>query len=365
MLETIREFALERLDESGERAELARRHAEHYFDLAIESEPHLIAEDQREWLDRCEAEHPNIRAALSWALENAAAERAQRAAGALWRFWQQRGHLAEGRGWMDGLLRADDSRTAARAHALIGAGGLAWWQQDRDAAGRFYREAVEIERTLGDPRGLAEALYNLSFVVAGDDLEAATRLLEESLALSREAGNEHGVAQVLSLLVMRDAEAGRWDQVVQSLEEGIGIWRGLGDRLHLAFDLVWLGFAYGRAGRNAAARAAAVEALELFHDAENGTGVGIALIDLAFISVWDGRHEDALVFAGASDAVRLRVGGPPGAIGGLLEGDPAAEARQHLTDEVARRAWDRGAAMTVDQAVGLARELSGSAERAR
>src|SRR5918996_3765 len=88
MLETIREFAAERLEESGQGDELRRRHAEHYVDLAVTAEPHLTGEDQGRWLDRCELEHANIRAALRWAMDAGEAERAQEAAGALWRFWQ-------------------------------------------------------------------------------------------------------------------------------------------------------------------------------------------------------------------------------------------------------------------------------------
>jgi predicted ATPase/class 3 adenylate cyclase len=357
MLETIREFGYEQLGGIGDLDLMVRRHAEYFLDLAVEAEPHLTAGDQVEWLDRCEREHANIRAALRWAIAEDDADRAQQTAGALWRFWQQRGHLAEGRRWFEEMLSmpSGQSRTAARAKALIGAGGVAWWQQDRDAAGAFYQEAVDIERDLDDPARLAEALYNLSFYVAGDDLESATRLLEESRDLFRRAGDERGAAQVLSLLVMQDAQAGEWDRVVASLEEGVAIWRSIGDRLHLAFDLVWLGYANGRAGRRDQAHAAAVEALTLFHEADNPTGLGIALIDLAFLANWDGRHEDALKLAGAAESLRKEVGGPPGAIGGLMEGNPAEEARGHLPQDVAERAWEEGLAMRVDEAVAFAR----------
>jgi hypothetical protein len=130
----------------------------------------------------------------------------------------------------------------------------------------------------------------------------------------------------------------------------------LGDPLHRAFDLVWLAFAYGRVGRQREARSAVLECLDLFREADNATGVGIALTDLAFLATWEGRHEDALRFAGASDALKERVGGPPGAIGGLMEGDPAADARAQLPDDMADRAWDEGRAMSVDDAVALARK---------
>jgi predicted ATPase/class 3 adenylate cyclase len=356
MLETIREFGLDQLRARGEFDDAARRHAEHFLDLALEAEPHLTADDQGEWLDRCDREHPNIRAALRWAIDQGEVERAQRAAGALWRFWHQRGHLAEGREWFKEILAmpSGQGRTEARAKALIGAGGMAWWQRDRQAAGAFYREAVAIERDLGDPARTAEALYNLSFIVAGDDVEAATRMLEESLELFRRVGDERGMAEVMAMLVMRDAEAGEWEAVIARLEEAVAIWRRLADRLHLAFDLLWLGWAYGRVGRMAVARTAALEALDLFRDADNATGIGIAFTDLAFLATWEGRHEEAIKLAGASDTLKQLVGGPPGAIGGLLVGDPVAEAGAHLPDDVVRRALAEGKAMTVEEAVALA-----------
>ncbi|MGH2813439.1 MAG: ATP-binding protein, partial [Actinomycetota bacterium] len=306
MLETIRDFGQEQLQASGEFDRLRREHGEYFLDLAVETEPHLTAGDQVEWLDRCDRDHPNIRAALRWAIETGEAERAQEAAGALWRFWQQRGHLAEGRGWFKVILDlpSGERATSARAKALIGAGGMAWWQKDRDAAGACYEEAVAIERELGDPARIAEALYNLSFVIAGDDIEAAARMLEEGLALFRQADHEFGVAQVLAMLVIRDAQAGNWSPVIAKLEEATAIWRRLGERLHLAFDLVWLAFAYGRVGRKTEAWRTGLEALELFCEVDNPTGIGITFIDLAFLATWEGRHEDALRFAGVSDSLR-------------------------------------------------------------
>lgn len=356
MLETLREFGQEQLMVRGERDLLRRRHADHFLELAVEAESHLVAEDQGKWLDLCDREHANIRAALRWAIEAGEADRAQNAAGALWRFWQQRGHQAEGRRWVDESLGMPADRPSpARAKAMIGAGGLAWWQQDRDAARASYEGALAIERELGDPARIAEALYNLSFVVAGEDIDAAAGMNEEALGLFRRAGDEAGVAQVQAMLVIRDAEAGNWDPVITRLEDTTAIWRRLGDRLHLAFDLVWLAFAYGRVGRAAEARAAGLEALDLFCEVDNPTGIAITIVDLAWLATWEGRHEDAMRLAGAHESLIESTGGPPGGFAGLLEGDPTAEARPHLDDEVAQRAWEEGRSMSLDEAVALAR----------
>jgi predicted ATPase/class 3 adenylate cyclase len=358
MLETIREFAQEQLEASGDLEPVQRRHADHFLRLAEEAEPHLTGQDQGEWLDRCDTEHANIRAALRWAIDRGEAARAQRAAGALWRFWHQRGHLAEGRRWLEEILAmpSGQARTAERAKALVAAGGLAWWS-DRGASRAPYEEALAIERELGDPARLAEALYNQAFVVAAEhDLEQAARLLEETLELYRRLGDERGVARVLAMQVVPDAMAGAWDRVVARLEEVAGIWRRLGDRLDLAFGLIWLAFAYGRAGRRDDARATALEALELFREADNPTGVALTFLDLAFLLTWEGRHADAVRMAAVAQATRQRTGGgPTPGFGGMLEGDPAADARAHLAEQEAERAWQEGLALTVEDATAIAK----------
>ncbi|MGH2828073.1 MAG: ATP-binding protein, partial [Actinomycetota bacterium] len=356
MLETIREFGLEQLTVGGERDLLHRRHAGYFLELAVEAESHLVAEDQGEWLDRCDREHANIRAALRWAIEAGEVERVQASAGALWRFWQQRGHQAEGRRWLDETLAMpSDKPSPARAKAMIGAGGLAWWQQDRDAARASYEGALAIERELGDPARIGEALYNLSFVVAGDDIDSAAGMLEEALDLFRRAGDEAGEAQVQSMLVIRDAEARNWGPVITRLEDTTAIWRRLGERLHLGFDLIWLAFAYGRVGRAADARVAGLEALDLFCEVDNPTGIAITIVDLSWLATWEGRYEDAIRLAGAYESLTQSAGGPPGGFAGLLEGDPTAEARPHLSEEVAQRAWEEGLSMSLDEAVAFAR----------
>ena len=361
MLETIREFGREQLEEMGDLDVTGRRHAGYFLEFVIQAEPHLTAKDQSEWLDRLEQEHPNIRAALMSAVALKDADRAQTMAGALWRFWHQRGHLDEARRWFDEILAMPSAGpTPARAKALIGAGGVAWWQKDREAAGTLYEEAVTIEREIGDDERLAEALYNLAFVVAGSDIQDASELLEESLHLFRKVESEAGVAQVLAMLVIRDAEAGAWDRVIAKLEETTGIWRRLGDRLHLAFDLVWLSFAYGRVRRGSDARNTALEALELFYQADNPTGVGIVFTNLAFLATWEGRHEDAIRLAGAAESVRHGTGGPPGGFAGILEDDPREEACAHLSEDVAQQAWDEGLGMSFDEAVAFARKADTS-----
>ena len=360
LLETIREFGHERLEAAGDLGAVRQRHGEYFLKRAVKLEADLTGTEQSKWLDYWDREHDNLRAALQWAVETDRFELAQQAAGSLWRFWQQRGHLSEGRRWIDKALAEPGvgHRTAARAKALAGGGGIAWWQIDHAAAGRYYREALAIERELGDPARKAEALYNYGFVLGSEgDVEAAIKNFEESLELFRASGDQHGVARGLNMLTMSDARRQDWNAAITKLQESVAIFRGLGDRLQVAFTSIWLAFACGRAGRWAEARAIALEALDIFVAAGNPTGISLALGDVAFIANRNGQPEEALTLAAAAQTVRFRVGGgaPPG-WGGMLEGDPAADARAQLPDDVAERCWEEGLRMDTDNAVAHARQ---------
>lgn len=362
MLETIREFGQEHLSASGELESVRQRHGEYFLELALEAEMHLTGVEQGEWLDMLDRESGNIRGALRWAVDDGQARLGQEAAGALWRYWQQRGHLAEGRQWLEETLAIPSGRqpTAARGKALTGAGGIAWWQIDHSGARAFYDEALAVERQVGEPARIAEALYNDAFAIgAAGDIQAANRLFKESLDLYRQVDNEPGVARALVMLVLPDAQANRWDLVIARIEEAVSIWRRLGERLQLAFDLIWLAFAYGRAVRKREAHQAAVEALSIFREADNATGIALAFRDLAFLAVWEDRPHDALRLAGAAESMSDKIGGgPPQGFGGMLEGDPAAEARRGLQDSDAERSWQEGQSLDVDGALALVQRWS-------
>jgi predicted ATPase/class 3 adenylate cyclase len=368
MLETIREFGQEQLQRGDDLEDTLRRHGEYFLRLALEAEPRLTGEERGQWLDRCEREHPNFRAALSWAIEVGQARLAQELAGALWRFWEQRGHLTEGRRWFDDILAmpSGQERTSSRAKALTGAGVMAWWQMDLAAARSFYGEALAVEQEQGDPARIAEALLKQAYIVGSTegDIETVVGLLEESLDLFRSVGDDPGMARVLSLLARRDASEGDWDPVIARAEEAVAIWRRRGERYDLAYDLIALADAYGRVGRGAEARSAALEALELFREVDNPTGITLALLGLSFVASWEGRFEEAIRLAGASARLLEQYGGgmPSSSLPFpfAFTGDPEAEPRAHLSDDVARRAREEGWTMTVDQAVALAREEAGA-----
>src|SRR5215204_5303846 len=145
MLETVHEYAREKLQESGEEQEIKRAHAHYFLTLAEEADPELKGPDQLEWFERLEAEHDNIRAALSWALERNEAELALRLGGALWWFWLVRGYHSEGRRWLEEALATDERRSPeVRAMALAGAGALALEQGDLDRAQEACEAGLEV-----------------------------------------------------------------------------------------------------------------------------------------------------------------------------------------------------------------------------
>ena len=358
MLETIREFGREQLESTGELAGARRRHAGWFLELAMTAGPELTGPDQGEWLDRCDLEHANLRAALDWAVETGETGRALAAATALWRFWQQRGHLAEGRRRLEDLLALPGAkgRTAARAKALAAAGGIAWWQEDIAAAGRHYDEALAIERELGDPAGIADALYNQAFVAtAAGDFEGAARRFRESLELFRQAGDEAGAARADWMVVIRELAAGRWDGPIAKAEQVTATWRRAGARFDLGNGLVWLAVVYARAGRTDEAQLAMREALELFREADSSIGVASVLQALTYLVRWQDRHEDAVRLAGAVETLRERLGGraPLDFLAAFI-GDPEAESRAQLPQDSADRAFTEGRTLDIDAAMALA-----------
>jgi tetratricopeptide (TPR) repeat protein len=191
MYETIRDFALERLEASGEADETRRRQAEHFLKLAEEAEVDLRHEDD-EWLDRLEAEHDNVRAALDRFGTTGAHELELRLCAAFWRVWSLRGPIKEGLRRLERALGGDPRPTIARANALTGAHDLSSDAGD-DAASRVWgEEALELHRALGNDWGIAEVLLGLGLLLAFEDRFAeAQPLFEESVRGFRELGDEH------------------------------------------------------------------------------------------------------------------------------------------------------------------------------
>jgi predicted ATPase len=294
MLETIREFASERLDQSGEAERLFRRHAEWSLALVEEARQHLSARP-KEWLDRLDREHDNLRAALDRLETSGETQLALRLAGVLRLFWLMRGYFTEGARRVEHLLQADERPTAARAAALATAGWLAVEGIGNPATARRRGEqALALHRSLGDARGIADSLFLLAdasneegdivtaqrlfaesarrFSDLGEhtgtllatgalawtydtlgDKERAHTLYEDVLRQARAAGNTRSEGRALCFLAWHAIEDGRSRDALALLEQAYGIHRDLGDRQEIALDVLRFAAALAVGGRAAAA----------------------------------------------------------------------------------------------------------------
>ena len=247
MLETIREFAGERLDAAGEREAIGYRLAAWARSLAIEAEPHLVGAEQVDWFALLEREHDNVRAALDVAErhgdDRTAVEAGLRTSAAIWRFWQERGHLAEGEARLSRLLDLPEAQhpDEARARALGGYGGLLYWRSAFEEMRHAYEEAATIARSLDDRELLASALFDLSFVagLADGDFEAGERILQEALEVLGD-GDALLRSRILGGVGFSRMLRGDAAGAVGPFEQAIEIQRAIGDRLGISQNLVGL-----------------------------------------------------------------------------------------------------------------------------
>ncbi len=205
MLETIREFGWEQLTTSGEAEAVRHAHAVWCVALAEEAEPALWGAGLIEWLDRLDRERNNFRAALHWSLNQVDVETALRLGASLWRFWQRRGYLSEGRSQLTTILACTPSPAsyASGCSVLIGAGVLAMLQGDYDQAIRLSNASLAGWQQLGDQRGIARSLFCLATVARyRDDYAGAQMLGIESLATFRAIDDRWGIGHVLTHLGM-------------------------------------------------------------------------------------------------------------------------------------------------------------------
>jgi predicted ATPase/class 3 adenylate cyclase len=360
MLETIREFAVERLASSGEEDELRRRHAEHFRDLAEEAEGHLTREDRVAWLSRLESEHDNLRAALDRAERTRdAADTGLRTTAAIWRFWLQRGHLSEGRGRLERLLSmlGAGPRGPERARALGALGGIAYWQNDYPPMRGAYEEAVDIAREVGDAKLLASALLDLSFIPSLEhDPDRTEAILREGLAAAEEAGDRVLTAEFWSNIAFLEVERGNPADAIDLRRTAIEILREEGAAWKLGQYLGGTAMIIRMVGDLDAARGYLHEALEMFAQARDTLSISMTLTSLALIANDEERHERAARLVGAAARIRDELGGgvPPEFAGRW--GDPDKDARRALGEEAYRRARAEGYAMTDEEAVAYALE---------
>ena len=287
MLETIREYAREKLEASLEEALTKRAHAAYCLVLAEEEAREQSGTERAEWLERLALEHDNFRAGLEWLTETGDAEWGLRLGAALFRFWEAREYLTEGRDRLGKLLKIAGATASpkARARTLFAAGVLAGEQGDYASANALMRESLDIARQLCDKQGAAVSL-NAMAVLARDqgDVAVANSLFEESLVLWRELGDQKAVARSLSNLANVVKLQGDYPRAGSLYAECLSIFRGLGDRTGIAWSLNYQGDVARDQGDSAAARTLYEEGLTIFRELGDRWGIAGTLADLGSLA---------------------------------------------------------------------------------
>ena len=231
MLEPVRQYALEKLKESGEAGETRRRHTTYFLRLAEQARPELRASAQLDWLERLEEENGNLRATMSRALAESDTETATRLGWALWTFWWLRDHQLESHRWIEALLKQEIPPTV-RPRAIQVAAMTVYLQGEREESAKLLREALELSRRAGDTLCAAYAWFWLGLeAVDREDFEKATSCLEEALPLFRESGEEAMLASVYDRLGMVALRQGDHDPASSMLEKALALARRSSERL--------------------------------------------------------------------------------------------------------------------------------------
>ena len=363
MLETIREYTLVRLMDSGEADRVRRRHAQFYLALVEQAEPELTASDQMEWTNRLDIEHGNIRAVLTWS-QQYDAELGLKLCGSVWRFWEMHSFIGEGRLWLEAFIARSRQPTAARGKALHAASALAVYQGDYETARAHMEEALPIVQQLGDQRGIATALNELGLIAScqGKFVDAR-QLLEQSLAIKRELGDEWLIANSIVNLGLIAGYQNDYLSAYALHQESLTIFRRLGERSGLAVGSGNLGHVAMHLGRLEEARTWQAESLHLFHEVGDIDGLTECLERFAMLANAKANFERAAQLFGAASA-RRREAGTSLAPADQAEYDRELNVtRAQLETATFDAAWQSGQAMTVGQAMELALHEAGPAKR--
>ncbi len=402
MLETVREYALERLVQAGEEPAARQRHAAYALDLAEQADPWQAL--PQPWLDRLQGEHDNLRAALTWSMARDP-ETALRLAGALWRFWSQRGYWSEGREWLaQALASATASPPAARADALNGAGTLAVEQGDFPQARRSHEESLILAEQSGDARRVARALRALGIVASNQSqLDRAAELFAEALVRVRAFDDQPAIGRCLNDLGLVAERQGSHHHAIAYYEEALTVTRATGDQTFAALLLGNLAGAYMGVDDWVRGEAMTAEALNQSRALGDRFGVAVNLYNLAdclhrrgeVIDAWIHYRESLVIthelgeqplttrildrvaqlltssglprpaahLLGAAAAIREQLGDPLFPIEEEFVAATISETQRTLGAEAFHVAWEAGAALSLDRAVAeaLAIELPATA----
>jgi predicted ATPase len=360
MLETIREYAVERLVESGEEDDIRRRHGDLYLALAEEAEPHLRRQAPEAWLKRLEAEHDNLRAALDWFDVTADGERALRLAGAVDEFWCARNHVPEGRRHLERALRVEVRPTAGRAKALVGAAHMARDTGDQATGKLRAEEGLALHRTLGDQWGAADSLLWLGLNEADEgDFVPAQRHFAESVDVFGELGDAYYTLLANRMLAWTYDALGDRPRARALHEENLRRARALDARDLEASVLGALAeYATGE-GRLQDAASMAADSIRVFGELGSRSGVATELSRGAAALALAGQVELATRLLASATAFNEEAGTP--LLPHLVVENQRTLTRIHsqLDDAAYVEAWERGRRLSVEDAAALALDALG------
>jgi tetratricopeptide (TPR) repeat protein len=359
MLETIRQYAQERLLQSGQAEMLRARHLAHFLSIAKQAATELHGAHQNAWFDRLESEHDNVRAALSWGStrESAAADALQLAAN-LAHFWMVRGFFAEGRAWLSQCLRAAATDGSAQVRSLTfnGLGMLALRQGDYAAARAAHEESLRLRRAIGDPWPIAGSLSNLGNVAwEQGDLPGARALYEEALSLYQQTRDRRRIAAAQINLSNLASSQGDLAFAEQLLNQSISTLRDLDHPVYIAHALSNLGDVRLKQGDHPGAAVAFLESVALARDTHDRGTLPYSLEGLGDVALAQGALNRAAVLLGAAERLREEIGAPLPPIMAVHRSAQVAAARAAAPDLAAfALAWEEGRSMTMVQVVEYA-----------
>ncbi|HET6260983.1 MAG TPA: hypothetical protein VFG99_01940, partial [Chloroflexia bacterium] len=359
ILEPVRQYALAKLEESGEAGMVGRSHAAYFLALAERARPELLGERQVEWLERLEQEYGNLRAAISWALDADDGATGVRMGWTLWYFWWARSYHREGRRWMEEVLKSA-LPSALRGRALVVAGTLAYGHGDYERCEGYSEEGLEVSRQVGDELGAAWAQVGLGLAgMSGSDYEAATSHLQEALRSFRQLDDGYGVAHVTTFLgmvaLMRDDQG----QAIPMFEEGLAVARRIRDRTSTYIALYNLALVALSRSDYAGAALLFKEGVILSEQMRDRANVAYCLEGLAVVANARREAERSGHLVGAAEGLHEAVGVPV-----YVYYEPhrsmyertVSTVRSCLGEEAFEEAQERGREMTFEQAVGYALE---------
>ena len=401
MLHTIREYALEHLDASGEAETIRGRHASYFLAVAETAGPELWGHRQLSSLARLERDHDNVRVALGWLIQRGEATLALRLAGAMGRFWEMRGRLNEGRQQLARALALPCEPTIERSRALNAAAALAIVQGDTGLSLSLAKESLKLSSSLGDARERAGALTMLGIAAYyRTEHESATELLQsglatmreledlsgmalaltflgnvahvqganaearryhdEGLALRRRVGDRRGIALSLHALATVARAQGRLDEATALLHESLALCRAVDEPMGLAMALSTLGNLALEGGDHGRAAQLQRASLELRRVLADRRGIAWCLVGLAGVALAQEQPRRAARWLGSAQSLRESAGAPLARISRDLSDGAATEARAQLGDAAFDEAWEEGQAMTLEDAVKHALDATNS-----